>query len=209
MDRETYDHTIAFLDDLLRVLHPFMPFITEEIWQHMQERTEGESLCVAAYPKSQAFDDKVLVNAQVAFDTIAQVRNLRNTKGLSPKEALKLEVKTDRAGLYKEWQDVVIKLANLESVAYNGERSEGAAAFMVGPDECSVPLAGQVDAGEERESLEKELEYTRGFLKSVDKKLSNERFVSNAPEQVVAMEKKKKEDAEAKIKAIEESLARL
>lgn len=207
--REAYDATLSFLDDLLRVLHPFMPFITEEIWQHMQTRGEGESLCVAKYPESQPYEEQVLTNGQVAFDAITQVRNLRNSKGLSPKEALKLEVKTERPELYREWQEVIVKLANLEGVECNGEQSGTASAFMVGPDECTVPLEGQVDAEEEKESLAKELEYTKGFLRSVDKKLSNERFVSNAPEQVVAMEKKKKEDAEAKIKALEESLARL
>ncbi|MFA0962724.1 valine--tRNA ligase [Roseivirga sp. BDSF3-8] len=209
IDRETYNATLGFLDDLLRVLHPFMPFITEEIWQHMQERGAGESICVAAYPEAGTYDKEVLQKGEVAFEAIAQVRNLRNSKGLSPKEALKLELTTERQGVYKDWEEIIRKLANLEGIAYNGERSEGAATFMVGPDECSVPLAGQVDVEEEKKALEKELEYAKGFLRTVEKKLSNERFVSNAPEEVVAMEKKKKEDTEAKIKALEESLARL
>jgi valyl-tRNA synthetase len=208
IDAATYQATLSFMEDLMKLLHPFMPFITEEIWQNLAERQEGESLCVAPWPKAGNFDQRLLSEATVAFEAVQNVRNLRNSKGMSPKEALSLIVRTERPLLYTAWEGVLRKLANLSDLQF-GDKPEGAISMVVGPDELSIPLAGSIDAAAEKESLLKELEYTRGFLQSVEKKLSNERFVSNAAPQVVEAERKKKADAEARIKALEESLAAL
>jgi valyl-tRNA synthetase len=208
IDAVTYEATIGFMEELLMVLHPFMPFITEEIWHSLRDRQEGESLCIASWPTAGAYQKQLLDEAAVAFEAVQNVRNLRNSKGLSPKEELELVVRTERQLLYQAWEGVIRKLANVGALQF-GDKPDGAIGMVVGPDELAVPMKGTVDAAAERENLQKELEYTRGFLASVDKKLSNERFVSSAPPQVVDSERKKKADAEAKIKAIEESLAAL
>ncbi len=208
IDSATYEATVSFMEDVLKVLHPFMPFITEEIWQQLRERQEGESLCITRWPQTETFEKQLLDEAAVAFDAVQNVRNLRNSKGMSPKEELKLVVRTERPQLYKNWEAVLRKLANLSDLQF-GDKPDGAVSMVVGADELSVPLEGNIDAAAERENVLKELEYTRGFLASVDKKLSNERFVSNAKPEVVESERKKKADAEAKIKALEESLAAL
>ncbi|AHM59511.1 valyl-tRNA synthetase [Flammeovirgaceae bacterium 311] len=208
IDAATYEATVGFMEEVLKVLHPFMPFITEEIWHQLRERQEGESLCIAPWPKAESFEKQLLDEAAVAFDAVQNVRNLRNSKGMSPKEELKLVVRTERPQLYENWEGVLRKLANLSDLQF-GEKPDAAVSMVVGPDELSVPLAGSIDAEAERDNVMKELEYTRGFLASVDKKLSNERFVSNAKPEVVESERKKKADAEAKIRALEESLAAL
>ncbi len=209
IDKATYEATLAHLDKLIKLLHPFMPFITEEIWQHMQSRKDGESLCIAAWPKAGAADERLLKDAEKAFEAVSQVRNLRNSKGLSPKEVLELQVKTTEQGVYERFEPIIRKLANISELSFVTDKPENAASFVNGGDELYVPLEGSIDVEKEREELQKELEYTRGFLASVNKKLSNERFVGGAPEQVVESERRKKTDAEAKIKALEESLAGL
>ncbi|EMR03529.1 valine--tRNA ligase [Cesiribacter andamanensis] len=208
IDGATYEATLGFMEDLMKVLHPFMPFITEEIWQNLKERQEGESLCVSAWPKADQFNAGLLTDATVAFEVVQNVRNLRNSRGMSPKDALQLIIRTERPQLYRDWDGVVRKLANLSDLQF-GDKPEGAISMVIGPDELSIPLAGSIDAAAEKESLLKELEYTRGFLDSVEKKLGNERFVNNAKPEVVEAERKKKADAEARIKALEESLSAL
>ena len=209
IDRATYEGVIALLEDHMRLLHPFMPFISEEIWNTIQPRSERDCLCVAQWPAGGAFDEALLANAQKAFDTISQLRNLRNSKGLSPKQALALTVKTTQPAFYEQWGAVVQKLAAISSIDFAQEAVQGAICIVMNDQELFVPMEGAVNVEQEREELSKELAYTKGFLEKVRKKLSNERFVSNAPEQVVAVERKKMADAEAKIKALEESLARL
>ncbi len=209
IDKATYDATIIHLENLLTLLHPFMPFITEEIWQSMAERLDGASISIVAWPKAKSADTALLADAAKAFEAVTQVRNLRNSKGLSPKEALELQVKTKEAGVYQRFEGVIRKLANISSLSFVEEKPANAVSFVNGGDELYVPLEGSIDVEKEREEIQKELEYTRGFLASVDKKLSNERFVSGAPQQVVDAERRKKADAEAKIKALEESLASL
>ncbi|WP_026135674.1 valine--tRNA ligase [Nafulsella turpanensis] len=209
IDKETYEATLDHLDKLLKLLHPFMPFITEEIWQTMKERKDGESISIEAWPTAENIDEAFLRDAAKAFEAVTQVRNLRNSKGLSPKEALELQIKTKEPGVYQRFEGIINKLANISSLSFTEEKPANAVSFVNGGDELYVPLQGTIDVEKERQEIEKELEYTRGFLLSVDKKLSNERFVSGAPAQVVEAEKKKKADAEAKIKALEESLASL
>lgn len=208
IDQATYDKTIAIFEDILKILHPFMPFISEELWHQIKERSVEESLILASWPKEKAFDSKIIEEANQIFEVVSQVRNLRASKGMSPKEALDLTVNAKNEAMYTRFKSVLIKLANLSSLAF-GDKVENAISFVVKSDECFVPMGDTINVEEEKANIQKELDYTKGFLNSVMKKLSNERFVSGAPAQVIEMERKKQADAEAKIKALEESLSKL
>ena len=208
VDQETYDKTIGFLENILKLLHPFMPFLTEELWHEIKTREVDEALIITSWPGASAYDDQIIKDASHIFDVVSQIRNIRASKGISPKEAFELAIRTESPGLYRQFDVVFKKLANLSSVEF-GTDVDGALSFVVKSDEFFIPMGDQLDVEKERENLQKELDYTRGFLNSVVKKLSNERFVSNAPEAVVASEKKKMADAEGKIKALEESLSKL
>ncbi len=166
-------------------------------------------MIVAEYPQVKRYDNSLLEKAKVAFELISQVRNTRSSKGLSPKEKLKLFIKAEDQSTYQHFEPIISKLANLESMEFTSEKVDNAISFLIKSDECFIPMEGAIDVEKEIAELQKELAYNKGFLKSVEKKLSNERFVSNAPEQVIAMEKKKQADAEAKIKTLEASLANL
>jgi len=210
IDKGTYDKTISFFEALLTALHPFMPFITEELWHELQDRKNEDCIIVAPWPSVSSFDQKILDEAAIAFDVVAEIRNTRNTKGLSPKEALKLLVKNGEKAPVKYFWSVIKKLSNISEISFVSEApAANATPFLVKSTEFFIPMEGKVDAAKEREVILKELEYQKGFLASVEKKLSNEKFVSGAPPQVLENERKKKADAEAKIKALEESLARL
>jgi valyl-tRNA synthetase len=210
IDRITYDKTIGFFETLLKALHPFMPFISEELWHELQERSEKDCLIIASWPTSKPSDSKILEEALFSFEIITEIRNTRNTKNISPKEALKLLVKNgEHAPIQKFWP-VIKKLSNLKEIGFVQKAPEtNSTAFIVRSTEFFVPLEGKVDAAKEREAILKEIDYHKGFMISVDKKLSNEKFVNSAPPQVVESERKKKSDAEAKIKALEESLSRI
>ncbi len=207
IDRVTYEATIALFEDVMKLLHPFMPFLTEELWSHLSERKgPQDALIIASWPKSNAGDAKLEAEMQHAFDLVTAVRNIRNERGLSPKEALAVQVKA-KSPLGEATQALVGKLANVSSLDAATSAGAGSINFLVGTTEYAVDLGENVDSEAERKKAEEELKYARGFLSSVDKKLSNERFVSGAPPQVLETERKKKADAEAKIKAIEERLA--
>ncbi|MBY5950603.1 valine--tRNA ligase [Algoriphagus marincola] len=208
IDQATYNKTIEIFEDILKILHPFMPFISEEIWHQIQDRKVEDSLILAKWPEAKPFDSKITEEANQVFEVVSQVRNLRASKGMSPKEALDLTINTKRPELYQRFESVLVKLANLSSLNF-AAKVENAMSFVVKADECFVPMGDSINVEEEKANLQKELEYTKGFLNSVMKKLSNERFVAGAPSQVVENEKKKQADAEAKIKALEESLAKL
>jgi valyl-tRNA synthetase len=204
IDRATLDATVQILEKLLKILHPFTPFITEEIWDNMGERTAEERMIIAPWPEVESVNEKLLSGFESAEKAIIEIRKIRNEKQIAPKEKLNLLIK---GNWNTEFNPVIQKLANLESIESATEAPVSAAGFVVKGVEFFVPLEGLVDEGEEKEKLEKELEYTKGFLNSVTKKLSNERFVSGAPEQVVQSEKNKQADAVAKIKALEEQIA--
>ena len=206
MDRATMTATLEFFDTLLRLLHPFMPFITEELWQHLAERKEGESIMYALIPEPEQADQALLKAMADVKEIVGGVRNVRKQKNLPNKEQLTLQAV---GGLNNPFEAIIIKLAGLEKIEAVTEKDATAAAFMVGTAEFAVPVAGSIDVEEEIKKLEADLEYTRGFLASVDKKLSNERFVANAPEAVVANERKKKADAESKIATMEQALQQL
>ncbi|MBR0331025.1 MAG: valine--tRNA ligase [Alistipes sp.] len=208
IDAPTMEATKRFFDALMRTLHPFMPFITEEIWQDLAPRAEGESICVAQMPAASEEKAGVLARFELAREVISAVRNIRNQKNLPRKEALTLRVVVDE-NYPAELAPVIIKMANLDKIEPTTEKDAAAAAFIVKTTQYFVPLAGMIDTEAERAKLEQDLAYYEGFLKSVMAKLSNERFVQNAPEKVVANERAKKADAEAKIAAIKAQLEAL
>lgn len=209
IDKETYEATITFFEDILTILHPFMPFLTEEIWHQITDRDEKDCVIVNHWPIEKDYDKAILHDAKVAFELVSQIRNIRAAKGISPKEALTLHVKTNSEMIYQEYISVIDKLANIDELAFTNDKIDQAVSFFIGSDECFIPMEGAIDVEKEKEEIQKELDYTKGFLQSVKKKLENERFVSNAPDKVVEMEKKKQADAEAKIKTLEESLENL
>ncbi len=209
IDKYTLDATLAFFEDLMKVLHPFMPFISEEVWHQIKERDDKDCIIVAKYPKPAVFDTNILKEAEAVFEAIVNVRNIRSEKNISKNEPLELYIKTASPKVYQDFEAVLIKLGNLSALNFTENAIEDCASFVYKADEFYIPLADQIDPEEEKQKLQKELEYAEGFLKSVEKKLSNERFVNNAPEQVVAKEQQKKADAESKISSIKAALAKL
>ncbi len=210
IDQVTFDKTISFFDDLMKLIHPFMPFISEEIWHHLGERGENESIMVSNMPQPKKTDHKILETFEVEEEVIIAVRSLRQDKNIPNKETIELYVKKNNEEEPDHTFDsVILKLCNISTIKYVEEKPDGAASFIIRSTEFYVPLVGSVDIQAEIEKLEEDLNYTRGFLDSVRKKLANERFVNNAPKAVVEMERKKMADAESKIKVIEEQLAGL
>ncbi|HEV7232304.1 MAG TPA: valine--tRNA ligase [Bacteroidia bacterium] len=209
VDKPTYDATISFLEKLLKVVHPFTPFITEEIWHLIAERDEKDCIIVSEWPRGGTVDQKLLADFEIASEVITHVRNIRKQKNLSPKEKLSLCFKGSLSPSDLLFRDIVMRLANLDSYEAAASLPANATTFMVKQSEYAVPLTQNLDPEAEKERLVKELEYNKGFLESVQKKLANERFVQNAKPEILANENKKKEDAEAKIRAIEEQLGAL
>ncbi|MBD5267848.1 MAG: valine--tRNA ligase [Bacteroides sp.] len=206
IDRASYDATLRFFDILLRALHPFMPFITEELWQHLQERKPGESIMYAVLPELPEVSESVISAMQNAKDVIVGVRSVRAEKNISPKETLELNVLGDWDS---SLDSVIKKLANLSAINANVAKDPAAAIFMIGTKEFNVPVTSSIDVEAELAKLNKDLEYYEDFLQKVLKKLSNERFVNNAPEAVVAVERNKQRDAESKIATIKASIQAL
>ena len=207
-DAATMAATKKMFEQLMLLLHPFMPFVTEEIWQDLAERKEGESICVASMPKAGEADEKALARFALAQEVVSAVRNIRKQKNLAQKEALELKVVRDE-NYPAEYEAVIAKMANLSAVTFVTEKNPMDAAFIVKTTQYFVPMGDNIDREAEIAKLEKDLAYQQGFLATVMKKLSNERFVSSAPAQVVENEQNKKRDAEAKIAAIEAQLAAL
>ena len=206
VDAATFKATVDYFDSLLRLLHPFMPFITEELWQHIVQRREGESIMYAPTPEASAIDADIITLMDHAKEVVNGIRNVRALKNIPNKEALTVNV----IGSWDTAQDAVIcKLANAEAVNHNAEKDPAAATFIVGVTEVNVPLTGSIDVEAELAKLRKDLEYMEGFKASVMKKLSNERFVNNAPAAVVEGERRKLADAEAKIENISNAIKAL
>ena len=206
VDKSTYLSTLGFFDALLRLLHPFMPFITEELWQALEPRKEGESLMVALIPEVAPVDNAYLENFEIAKEIVGGVRTIRLQKNIPNKEALELQVLGEHNDHFNA---VITKMCNLSSIIRTEEKTAGSVSFLVRTTEYAVPLGNMINVEEELTKLQDELKYQQGFLASVLKKLSNESFVSKAPAKVIEMERKKQADAESKIKSIEESIAAL
>jgi valyl-tRNA synthetase len=206
IDKQTYDQTRNFFEDVVKLLHPFMPFISEEIWHAFKDREKEDYLIIASWPEGGNVEKDILSEGELAFEIVTQIRNLRNSKEISPKVQLVLQIKTKALDKFSRFAELIKKMANLSDLNYVEEKPEGTGGFVIKGDEFFIPLSGEVDVEKEKAKLQAELDYTKGFLNSINKKLSNERFVNNAPEQVVAIERQKLADAQAKIKALEEQL---
>jgi valyl-tRNA synthetase len=209
IDKQTYDKTLEFFEIQLKMLHPFMPFITEELWQHLYDRKEGESIMRDSLklPARAEADDKLAAQIESVKQIVSGVRMVRSSKNIAPKEQLELQAigKND----YEPFNSIISKMANLNAITVVAEKDATASAFMVGTDEFAVPLGNMIDVEAEIQKMEAQLQHLEGFLAGVKKKLSNERFVANAPEAVVALERKKQSDSEEKIAALKESIAAL
>lgn len=205
ISKEVYHTTIGFFEELMKLLHPFMPFLTEELWQTISERSIEEALVIAQQKKAEAFDEVIIKNFETAAELISGVRNYRQTKGISPKEAA--EIYTNASAFANE--SVIRKLANVSQIYFGTKTDKPSFTFLVGATEVSIPLSENLDLEEEKKKTEEELKYLKGFLISVDKKLSNEKFVANAKPEVVEVERKKQKDALDKIAILEEKLKSL
>jgi valyl-tRNA synthetase len=206
IDAKTYSEVVELFDQMLRLMHPFTPFITEEIWQMLTDRKAGESIMISQIPKVEKYDTELLAAFENVKESISGIRKIRTDKNIAQKESLELKVQQGDKGFEVQFNSVVIKMGNLSLLEMVTEEVKGASSFMVKSTNFYIPLEGFIDVAEELKKLEEELKYTHGFLNSVMKKLSNERFVSSAPEAVVTLEKAKQADAEAKIKVLEERI---
>ncbi|EZH72773.1 valyl-tRNA synthetase [Aquimarina atlantica] len=208
IDGKTYQEIIKILEDNLKILHPFVPFISEEIWQQITDRTTEEALIIASWPEPQTVNENLITEFEIAADVVSGIRTIRKEKNIAFKETIELSVLNSENNS-STFDPVISKLGNLSTLNYVDEKVEGALSFRVKSNEYFIPISGAINVEEEIKKLTDELSYTEGFLKSVQKKLQNERFVNNAPEQVIANEKKKQADAEAKIATIKSSLKSL
>ncbi|NNK74459.1 MAG: class I tRNA ligase family protein, partial [Maribacter sp.] len=208
IDRITYNELIKIFEENLKLLHPFMPFLSEEIWQRIETRTKDEALVISSWPKINEVKSNLIPQFEFAAEVISGIRTIRKEKNIPMKESLELSVLNTKKNA-KDWDVVIKKLANVSSISYIETAIEGALTFRVGSNEYFIPISGAVDIEVEIKKIQEELQYTKGFLQSVQKKLSNERFVDNAPEKVIAIERKKQADAEEKILTLEKSLASL
>ena len=214
---DTYEATIQFFDTLMRLAHPFMPFITEEIWQNLtplnpptvgEGGVRGASICISTYPTAGPVDAQVLADFEILIELVTNIRNLRSNKGISPKEAVPVAIKTVNQARFESLEGLLKKLANVSDVSYTTDKAAGTS-FVIKGDEFFIQFDEELDVEAEIENLTKELAYSEGFKKSVEAKLSNERFVANAKPEVVENERNKLADAEAKIAALNEALKRL
>ena len=208
IDATTYNKVMAIFEENLKILHPFMPFLTEEIWQYIAERTPEEALIVSKWPVAKPVNKELISEFEFASEVISGIRTVRKEKNIAFKDAIGFSV-INNENSNTAFDTVIAKLGNLEAIDYVKEPVEGALTFRVKSNEYFIPMDGAIDVEAEIVKLTEELNYTEGFLKSVQKKLSNERFVAGAPEQVIANERKKEADALAKIETLKSSLASL
>jgi valyl-tRNA synthetase len=209
MQPDLIHQTINFFEDLLRILHPFMPFITEELWHTLQSRSEKDYLIVASMPKPLAVDTEILKQFEAAADLISQIRNLRKSKNISMKESIEVTFLKGRDTGHEKYHSLIMKLCNLSSIAETTSKPTGVASLMVKEHEYFIHTGSFINKDAERVRINQELDYTKSFLESVEKKLTNERFISNAKAEVIALEKKKQSDAEARIRLLTEQLEAL
>ena len=205
ISKEVYDKTISYFEELMKLLHPFMPFLSEELWQNISERTPENALVISQQRKAETFNNDIILAFEASKELISGVRNYRQSKGISPRE--NVEIFTNAANFSNE--ELVKKLANISDIHFGQKTDKPSFTFLVGATEVSIPLSENIDLAEEKEKTEKELEHLKGFLNSVEKKLSNEKFMAGAPQNVVDVELKKKRDAMEKISLLEEKLRTL
>ena len=206
IDKKTYNQTLSVFETLLKLLHPFMPFITEEIWHLINERKDGESIMIERIPEAGQFSEDIIERFENVKETITAIRNVRNENSIAQKDVLTLAIK----GEYNNDFDACVKkMANLSEIKSTDIKIDGAVTFLIQSAEFYIELGDLIDVEEELIKMKEELDYYKGFLESVMKKLSNDRFVQNAPENVVLVEKQKKADADAKIIMLEERIRSL
>ena len=209
IDGKTYEELIDIFDEVLRFLHPFMPFVSEEVWQLLKERKQGDSITISSWPKSTGYDETLIAQFEDVKEAIAGLRTIRTKNNIPNKDQLELAIIGGDKGFAPKFNSVLVKMGNLSALNLVSEEVKLAASFLVKSTTFFVPMGGSIDVEEELKKLQTELDYTKGFLNSVMKKLSNERFVSSAPEAVVGIERAKQADAEAKIKVLEEQISGL
>ena len=209
VDRITLNATIAILDKLLKLIHPFMPFITEDLWQLLTERKSGESIMIALMPEAKKFNKELIADFESVKETVSAVRTVRRNKGIPLRDKLELLIRADKDSFDVDLLPVIVKMCNLSDISFVSEKQAGAVSFMVNTTEYFIPVGGALDIEGELIKLNEDLEYNRGFLATVMKKLDNQRFVQNAPASVLELERKKKSDAESKIKSLEERIKEL
>jgi len=209
IDQKTFDATIKFFDSLLKMLHPFMPFITEELWQHIAERKDGKSIMCATIeiPNPTSEENALAADIEIVKQIVAGIRTVRNQKNIAPKEVLELQVIGDNK--FAKYNDVIIKMANLGEIKTVSEKTADASGFMVGTDEYAVPVGNLIDVEAEIEKAQAQIEHLEGFLIGIRKKLSNDNFVAHAPEAVITRERKKESDSVEKIAALKQAIEEL
>ncbi len=205
ISKEVYDKTIEIFEELLKLLHPFMPFLTEELWQNIAERTTENALIISDQKKEETFDEIAISNFDISKEIISGIRNYRQTKGISPRE--EVEIFTNVTSF--ENQDLILKLGNVSNISFESKTDLPSFTYLVGSTEISIPLSENLDLAEEKTKTEEELKYLKGFQFSVEKKLSNKKFVANAKPEIVEIERKKLQDAQEKIQLLEEKLKTL
>jgi len=209
VDRVTYEATVAVFDSLLRIIHPFMPFITEEIWQMLSERSDGESIMKAAMPRAKKYDRELTTRFETVMETVTAIRAVRNEKQIPNREQVGLLIRTESDSFDSLFVPVIIKLCNLSEVGFVSEKPANSASFMINTTEYYIPMGSMIDVEAEKARILTELDYQKGFLETVMNKLGNDRFVKNAPPAVIENERKKKADAESRIKSLGDSLREL
>ena len=208
ISEKTYKDVISIMEDNLKILHPFIPFITEEIWQHITDRSSEEALIISKWPQSEPFDNSIISEFNFAAEVISGIRNIRKENNISFKETIELIV-INNENVSHVFDAVIIKLGNISNYSTSSEKIDGAITFRVKSNEYFIPVSGAINIEEEISKLSEELVYAKGFLKSIQGKLNNERFVNNAPENVVALERRKEADALAKIETLKKRLESL
>ena len=209
IDRKSYNEAVEIFENLMKVIHPFMPFITEELWQMLKERKNGESIMISMMPEAKRYNKELISDFEYIKETVTAIRSVRKAKDIPNRESLELMILAQKESYDSDLFPIIRKLCNLTEISFVPEKQKGAASFMIGITEFFIPLQGKLDTEAEIAKLMEDLDYNRGFLLNVMKKLDNERFVNNAPADVLDLERKKKSDAESKIKSIEERIKEL
>jgi valyl-tRNA synthetase len=209
IEKKVHDKTVYFFDQLLQLLHPFMPFITEEIYHHLEERGAKDDLVIKQFTPTGSANELILREGKILQVAITAIREARVKNSIKPKDPITLHLLSNNKEMYLAVKDILLKQVNATSLNFVNDAVPGTIALVVGRDKFYIESNVEIDTSSQKVTLEKDLQHLKGFLASVNKKLSNERFVSNAKPEVIDLEKRKKADAEAKIKAIEESLANL
>ncbi|MDB5228598.1 MAG: valine--tRNA ligase [Bacteroidota bacterium] len=209
IDLVSYNKTLVYFEELMKLLHPFMPFISEEIYHHLKERKEGDDICIAPYPKINSFDVRIIAEGEKIKEVISAIRDVRNKNGLSPKQTLKVFIHTNEISVYQKFANLIEKMANISAINFTSTEVENTSSVLVQTDKLFIETGIALDAESEKKKIVEEMDYYKGFISSVEKKLNNERFTQNAKPEIIENEQKKLADGKSKLKSLENSLAKL